>query len=253
MHKDILIGDIPAYHVYPDSSKGRAGGSGKNPGLVVIHEIWGLVPHIKDVADRFAAQGYSVLAPNLFNTLALEGKADQSLLARMQEPSTRDEAQKTMREVFAPVRAPEFGAVAVSMLKECVEYLASDKGVDAEHIGVTGFCFGGTYSFALAAADHRIKAAVPFYGQPLAPEKIKDLQCPVLAFYGAHDTALADSLPALKAAMQKEGKDFTAVMYPDTGHAFFNGTNARMYNAADAADAWAKTLEFLTKNLGGGA
>ncbi|MDO8518119.1 MAG: dienelactone hydrolase family protein [bacterium] len=249
MHKDILIGTTPAYHTYPDPSEGPAGGGGKHPGLVVIHEIWGLVPHIKDVADRFAAQGYSVVAPNLFHTLALEGRADQSLLAQMQQQETRDEAQKTMREVFAPVRSPEFGAQALAMLVQCVDYLAQDSGVDAEHIGVTGFCFGGTYSFALAAADPRIKAAVPFYGQPLQEEKIKNLHCPILAFYGAHDTALADSLPALKDAMQKEGKGFTAVMYPDTGHAFFNDTNERMYNAQDAADAWNKTLAFFAKNL----
>lgn len=248
MHKDIFIGDIPAYHTFPDLSV-QAGDGEKHPGLIVIHEIWGLVPHIKDIADRFAAQGYSTVAPNLFHTLALEGRADQSLLAQMQEPETRDEAQKKMREVFAPVRSPEFGAQAVAMLKQCVDYLAQESRVDAEHIGVTGFCFGGTYTFALAAADARIKAAVPFYGQPLAPGQVKNLQCPILAFYGTHDTALADSLPALKEAMQKEGKDFTAVMYPDTGHAFFNDTNERMYNAADAHDSWDKTLAFLAKHL----
>jgi len=242
MHKDVIVGTTPAYHTYPDTGE-------RNPGLIVIHEIWGLVPHIKNIADRFAAQGYSVLAPNLFYEFSFEGKVDQSVLAQMQQPETRDEAQKKMREIFAPVRTPEFGAQVVAMLKECVDYLTQDGGVDAEHIGVIGFCFGGTYSFALAAADPRIKAAVPFYGQPLAEEKIKNLQCPVLAFYGAHDTALADSLPAFKDAMQNEGKDFTAVMYPDTGHAFFNDTNERMYNAADAQDAWAKTLAFFAKNL----
>lgn len=242
MHKDITIGSTPAYHSYPHDGK-------IHPGLIVIHEIWGLVPHIKNVADRCAAAGYSVLAPDLFHGESFQGKADQSLLIEMQDPETRDEAQKKMRELLAPMQAPEFGMKMLAQLKHCVDYLAADAHVSGK-IGVLGFCFGGTYSLALAAEDSRILAAVPFYGQPLAAEKIKNLQASVLAFFGEKDTRLMESLPAQKEAMQKDGKDFTAVVYPNTGHAFFNDTNTKMYDAAAAKDAWEKTLAFLSKNLG---
>src|ERR1700683_5178138 len=94
-HKDIQIENMPAYHSYPEDGR-------KHPGLIVIHEIWGLNAHIKDVADRFAREGYSVVAPNLFHGMSFEGKIDQSLLDEMHDPSTRDEAQKKMRAILAP-------------------------------------------------------------------------------------------------------------------------------------------------------
>jgi carboxymethylenebutenolidase len=240
-NKDITIGSVPAYHVYPDDNA-------QHPGLIVIHEIWGLDEHIKDVANRFAEKGYSVIAPNLFHGMSFEGKISPTLFDEMRNPETRDEAQKKMRALFAPIQAPEFADKTVAQLKECVEYLLSDEHVDGK-IGVLGFCFGGTYALALTAADPRIKASVPFYGQPLSSEKINNLQCPVLAFFGEEDAALMDSLPRLKEGMKQAGKDFTAIVYPKTGHAFFNDTNARMYNPEAAKDAWNKTLDFLLKNL----
>lgn len=239
--KDVTIGGMPAYHVYPDDGQ-------KHPGLVVIHEIWGLNEHIKDVANRFAEKGYSVLAPNLFHGLSFEGKIDHSLLDEMRNPETRDEAQKKMRALLAPIQAPDYADEALSQLKECVDYLLADKHVSGK-IGVLGFCFGGTYALALAADDTRISASVPFYGQPLPAEKIKTLACPVLAFFGEEDAGLMSSLPAFKEGMQKAGKSFEAVVYPHTGHAFFNDTNVRMYNAEAAQDAWNKTLDFLANNL----
>lgn len=130
-----------------------------------------------------------------------------------------------------------------------MKYLTEDSAVTASEIGVLGFCFGGTYSFALPALDQRIGAAVPFYGHPLAEEKIADLDCPVLAFYGEEDKNLMGSLPAFKESMTKHNKNFTAVVYPNTGHAFFNDTNERMYNSEAASDAWQKTLAFLKEHL----
>ena len=107
-----------------------------------------------------------------------------------------------------------------------------------------GFCFGGTYSFALAASDDRVRAAVPFYGTAPAPDRIAEIACPVLAIYGAHDPALIDALPGVRATMAAAGVDFTDHVYPDAAHAFFNDTGSR-YRADDAADAWTRTLAFL--------
>ena len=242
MHKDIVIEGVPAYHSYPD-------GVGKHPGLIIIHEIWGLSDHIKDVADRFAREGYSVIAPNLFHGMSFEGKVDNSLLNQMHDPATRDEAQKKMREIMAPMQAPEFAGEMLAKLEQCVKFLMEDAHVTTEVIGVAGFCFGGTYSLALAALDQRIRGAVSFYGQPLPEEKIPDLDCPVLAFYGDQDERLMGSLPVFKESMAKHNKNFTSVVYPNTGHAFFNDTNKRMYNSDAASDAWEKTLAFLSEHL----
>src|SRR5476649_256378 len=89
------------------------------PGLILIHEVWGLKDHIKDVADRFAAQGYAVLAPDLLSHTGITDKVDQSILKEVMNPATRDEAQKKLREATAPMHAPEFGESTVQRLEGC--------------------------------------------------------------------------------------------------------------------------------------
>lgn len=249
MNKNIKLGEMPAYHSYPDASTKAKGKAGKHPGLVIIHEIWGLDAHIKDVADRFAAQGYSVLAPNLFHNLPFDGKISNTLLDEMQDPATRDEAQKKIREVMAPISAPEYAQAALAELKSCVDYLAADEHTNGK-IAVLGFCFGGTYAFHLAAQDPRIVAAIPFYGQPPMPEEISKISVPILAFYGEEDENLMKSLPKLREDMKAQSRDFTAVVYPKAGHAFFNDTNKNRHRPEAAKDSWDKSIAFLKKNLG---
>lgn len=218
--------------------------------LIVIEEIWGLTDHIKDVADRFAAQGYLVLSPDLIGHAGIDahlGAELQSLMFSSDEKE-RSEAQPRMRDAMAPVHAPEFAAWAVPALVASVDYLAAEPGVDGR-IGVVGYCFGGSYAFALAAADERIRAAAPYYGQPPATADLSRIKVPVLAFYGANDTRLMDGLPTVTDGMAQAGVDFTAKVYDDTGHAFFNDTNPHTYNAEDAADAWTRTLAFFEANL----
>jgi len=116
------------------------------------------------------------------------------------------------------------------------------------NVGVLGFCFGGTYAFALAASDKRVKATVPFYGHAPEPlDKVDKISCPILAFYGEQDTNLVDPLPELKDAMKKYDKNFDAVVYPNCGHAFFNDTNPGRYNKEAAQDSWKNLLHFLHK------
>jgi carboxymethylenebutenolidase len=233
---------FPTFLMTPDDKK-------KYPGLIVIEEIWGLNDHIKDVAKRFAKEGYIVLSPELLSETGITEKADQSLLEQVKNPATRDEAQKKLRVLFAPLQSPEFAESAIAKLKVCVDYLFAHKQVNS-NVGVLGFCFGGTYAYALAAVDSRIKAAVPFYGHAPEPhEEIKGIQCPVLAFYGEQDEGLMSTLPEVKKAMKKYGKDFEAVVYSNTGHAFFNDTNPNRYNKKATEDAWKKSLKFLSGNL----
>lgn len=219
--------------------------------LVVIHEVWGLVEHITGIADRFAAEGYLVLAPDLMSSIGIEAQIGLELHAIMRSPDekVRSEGQPRLRAAFAAFRAPEFAEWALAALGTSVDYLAEQPGIDGR-IAVTGFCFGGSYSFALAAADSRIRAAVPFYGAPPETATVSKITCPVLAFYGETDTNLIDSLPEVTAAMQAGGIDFTPKVYENAGHAFFNDTNAFMYRADAAADSWQRTLAFLDTALG---
>ncbi|CAN5442899.1 hypothetical protein BH10ACT6_BH10ACT6_10860 [soil metagenome] len=228
----------------------RADPQGEPKGaLVVIHEIWGLVPHIMDVADRYAAEGYLVMAPDLLSDVGVTPEIGLELMAMMNEPdeAIRTANQPRLREAFAANQAPEFAGTAVAKLKAVVDALEAEPGIEGR-IGVLGFCFGGSYSFALAEADDRVRAAVPFYGSA-QPSEVATIHCPVLAFYGDQDVRLVDALPALEAATRDAGVDFTAQVYADAGHAFFNDTNPNTFNPAAAGDAWGRSLEFLQANL----
>lgn len=217
--------------------------------LVVIHEIWGLVDHIKDVADRYAAEGYLVFAPDLLSDVGVTPEIGVELMAMMFDPDEerRTANQPRLREAFAANQSPEFAATAVGKLKAVVDALEAENGIDSR-IGVLGFCFGGSFSFALAEADPRVRAAVPFYGST-QPEEVASIHCPVLAFYGDQDTRLMDGLPALEAAMTDAAVDFTVQVYTDAGHAFFNDTNPLTFDPSAAGDAWGRSLEFLRAQL----
>lgn len=218
--------------------------------LIVIHEIWGLVDHITDVADRFAAEGYLVLAPDLLSSVGIEAHIGAELSAILANPDekVRSDGQPRIRAALAGIRAPEFATWALAALGASVDYLDEQPDIDGR-IAVTGFCFGGTYSFALAAADSRIRAAVPFYGAPPESTTVANIIGPVLAFYGETDERLITSLPEVTAAMEDAGVDFTAKVYENAGHAFFNDSNRFMYRADAASDSWARTLEFLENAL----
>ena len=238
----VTVNGVSAYRAEPEGTP--------RGGLIVIHEIWGLVPHITEVADRFAAEGYLVLAPDLLTDAGVTPEVGLELFAAMNEPdeAKRVAAQPMLREKFSASHSPEFAAGAVAKLVAVVDALESEPGVGGR-IGVTGFCFGGTYSFALAAADSRVKAAVPFYGSAPAASEIAQIACPVLALYGENDERLITALPEVEKAMADAGIDFTAQVYPDTGHAFFNDTNPSSYNPEVALDAWDRTRAFLVDHV----
>lgn len=247
MNNDIILQDkenkdFPAFYTYPDNPS-------KSGGIILIHEIWGLNPHIKDVAKRLKDQGYAVIAPDLFSDISFEQTLDQSLFIEMMNPKTRDEAQKKMRTLFAPINSPDYAKKAVSKLQGCFDFLKKDNHSNG-NIAVMGFCFGGTYSFALAAAQPGLKAALPFYGHPPEPlDRIKTISCPIFAFYGEKDPALINQLPELEQTMKKYHKQFEYKVYTGSMHAFFNDTNPITYNKEAALDAWTKVLSFLKDNL----
>ena len=219
--------------------------------IIVIEEIWGLVDHIKDVADRWAAEGYLAVAPDILSHGGITPEVGAQLSAALRDPdeAVRTAAQPRLREMMAPVREPAYGEWATAELVKLVDALVEEPGIEGR-IGVTGYCFGGTYSFALAAADDRVLAAVPYYGTAPGAERIARIGCPVLALYGVNDPPLIEKLPEVREAMTAAGIDFADVVYEDAGHAFFNDTNAIAYRPEAAADAWARTTAFIAEHVG---
>lgn len=239
--------DLTAYQADPP----RRGSDGSPRGaVIVIHEIWGLVDHIKDVADRLAAEGYLVVAPDILSDSGVTPSVGQELhdLAMNPDEATRTSAQPLLREKLSASREPEYGAWAVDQLRKVVDYLEAQPGVDGR-IAVTGFCFGGSYTFALAAAESRIRAAAPFYGAPPETADLAGIACPIHAFYGGTDERLMTSLPSVTRAMAAAGVDFRSTVYDGAAHAFFNDTNATTYDPDAASDAWSRLLAFLGERL----
>ena len=218
-------------------------------GLIVVHEIWGLVDHIRDVADRFAEEGWLVVAPDILSTVGVEPHLGAELFALLNSPDeeVRTAAQPRLRDALSGMRAPEYSAWSMGALRSVVDWLEAQRGV-GDRIAVTGFCFGGTSAFALAAEDDRIRAAIPFYGTAPSPERIARITAPVLALYGSEDRSLVDALPGVRAAMADADIDFTAIVYPGAEHAFFNDTGRR-FSPEHAAEAWVRVLAFLDEHV----
>ena len=199
--------------------------TGSGPGVIVIQEWWGLVPHIEDVADRFAAEGYVALAPDLYHG---------------QSTTEPDEAQKYMMEL----RMDE----AVQDMTGAVGYLRNHEAVDPSKIGCVGFCMGGGLTLYLASTG-QIEAAVPFYGVPsFAPDDWGQTACPILGHYAEHDGA-TDMLPDLQASLEAADVEAVFHVYPGTNHAFFNDDRPEIYDEPASKQAWARTLEFFSENL----
>jgi carboxymethylenebutenolidase len=204
--------------------------SGKGPGVIVLQEWWGLVDHIKDVAERFAAEGFVALAPDLY-----QGKK-----AELDEP---DEAGKLLMALDIE-RTSE-------VLARAAQWLVENEAVTSEQVGVVGFCMGGQLSmFAACLTDH-IGAAVNFYGiHPNVHPNFEELNAPLLGIFAEqdHSYATVETVKKMDEELTKLGKPHEFHTYP-ADHAFFNDTRPGVYNKAAAEDAWKKTLAFFRKNL----
>lgn len=210
----------------------RPNRSGQFPAVLIIHENQGLQEHFKDVARRFAKEGFVGLAIDMVSRLG-GTKADAALNAAAARADIAD---------------------VVADLKATVEYMKKQAFIKPTAIGVTGFCLGGGYALEIAFADPDIKAAVPYYGS-FRPDLVNDLpklQAPILALYAGNDTFTRQApADAFKAA----GKTLETKVYAGAGHAFFNDARpaaqpgALGYNAEAALAAWPETLNWLRKYL----
>ncbi len=197
--------------------------------LVVIQEWWGLVPHIEDVCDRFAAEGFVALAPDLY---------------RGEKTTEPDEAGKLMMALNIEQAAKDMSGA--------VDEVALRAG--GSRVGVTGFCMGG--GLALVLACHRpdlIKACVPWYGLIPWPEAQPDwsrLDAPVLGHYAEQDGFFGpDAVAELQGTLTDLGKEAELVVHPGVDHAFFNDTRPEVYDALTSAKAWSHTVGFLRDHL----
>lgn len=203
-------------------------GDGSFPGVIVIQEWWGLDDHIRDVAQRFAREGFVALAPDLYH-----GKVAT-------EPG---EAQKLMMSLDMNNASRE--------LVKATEYLASQPAVGGRGIGTIGFCMGGGLALTLACDSPHVRASAPFYGMNPNPiDKVEKLAGPVIAMYAEHDNFAGPSVrEQLEAALLKHTIAHEIRVYPGTQHAFFNDTRADVYDRASATDAWDRVLTLFRENL----
>ncbi len=217
-------------------------------GIIVIHEIWGLQEQTRKIADRFAADGYVAFAPDVLSQAGIDPAVGAELerLRYEADDEERVREQPRLREVFSAARAPENAAWAVGALSAVVDVLAGSPGVGSR-IAVTGFCYGGGLAFQLAAADPRVRAALPYYGRAPEREVLARIGAPVLAFYGQDDPPLMEDLPRLIADAEAERMTFDHVVYPGAQHAFFNDLNAHVYDRDAAEDSYRRSLEFLER------
>jgi carboxymethylenebutenolidase len=215
-------------------SNGRTGGGylvtsagGTGPGVVVIQEWWGLVPHIKDVAERLAAAGFMALAPDLYDGRVIG----------LQEP---DEAGKAMMALDMD-RATREMAGAFDFLQDRVQ---------PARVGAVGFCMGGTLAMMLATV-RPVAAVVDYYGGPLKGQlQVEKIRGSVLGHFAAHDDwASPVRARELLDRLHRLGIEAEFYTYPGTQHAFFNDDRPEVHDSQAAALSWERTLEFLHRHL----
>ncbi len=229
----VTDGEIPAYRAMP-----AAGGPFAT--IIVIHEIFGVHEHIRDLCRRLAKAGYFAAAPALY--------------ARQGDPSKLGDISDILKTIVAKVPDAEVAAD----LDATVAWAQAQKQADTARLGVTGFCWGGRQTWLYAVHNPRLKAAVAWYG-PLAGspdalrpesvlEAVKALKVPVLGLYGAADQGIpVRDVEALKAELAALPQPCDIVLYPDTPHGF-NADYRPSYRPAAAKDGWQRMLAWFRQH-----
>ena len=248
--------DMTTYVAAPKSE-------GRYPAIIIVHEAWGLNEQIKGVANRYAEQGFVSIAPHLFSReknlteqaiekammriwqIPPEKRNDPSAVQSLMESLPENE-REIMNFFFTGRENAE--KIMVQDLLCCLDYAKNLDTVDAEKLGITGFCLGGGLTYQLAT-EYPFNAAVPFYGaNPKPLEAVAKINGPIFGVYAGEDQRITSGVPALVESMIRHKKTFQMKIYQGTQHAFFNETRPS-YNKAAAQDAWTMTLAFFNKNL----
>lgn len=209
-------GPTTAFVARPDNDNGKA--------VIVIQEWWGLNDHIKDIAGRYASEGFTAIAPDLYR-----GKV----------ATDPDEASKMMHAL-----ATDDG---LDTIKNTVD--AASKALDIGHFGITGFCMGGTYALRAACELEGFSAAAPFYGDLPEEDVLKKLRTPTVFVSGTKDAWInPEKVAFLEECAEKYELPVHSARY-EADHAFFNDTRPEVYDKEAAEDAWALVIGFFNDKL----
>ena len=205
-----------AYVALPSQPGGKA--------VIVIQEWWGLNDHIKDVTDRYAAEGFIAIAPDLYRGRLATNPEDAG---RMMNDLKIEDGLDTIRNVIDAARE-KYGL---------------------SHFGITGFCMGGTYALRAACELEGLSAAAPFYGDIPPEDVLHKLTTPTIFISGTKDGWInPEKVASLEDAAEKYELPIHSVKY-EADHAFFNNTRPEVYDATAASDAWALVIGFFNDKL----
>lgn len=209
-------GESTAFVALPEDTNSKA--------VIIIHEWWGLNDHVKDIAGRYADEGFIGIAPDLYR-----GKVAGS----------PDEASKMMHDL-----AVEDG---LGTIKACID--SASEEFDVTHFGITGYCMGGTFALRAACSLEGLSAAVPFYGDIPEEELLSHLRIPTTFISGTRDGWInPEKVAAMEDVVARYELPLVSVKY-DADHAFFNNTRPEVYDETAARDAWALAIAFFKENL----
>jgi carboxymethylenebutenolidase len=206
---------------------------GRYPGLVLLHEAWGLTAQIKDVGARLACEGYGVIIPNLYGRLGgmvtANAEVADALMGKLNE------------------------SLVLQDINSCCEFLNTRDHIKQNIHGVVGFGMGGSYALRFACQRKRLRAAVIYYGRVMQPETaINDLFCPVLYHQAGQDQWVpSQDVDRLRRAAIEYKKRVEIRTYPDAPHAFCNEQRTDSYRADTTAKAWEATAAFLKTSFQG--
>ncbi len=206
----------------------------KAPVVIVIHEVFGLTEWIRSVTDRFAAEGFIAIVPDLLSGRGLNGGGSEDF-------PDRDAAIKATRDLT--------GETVTARLNATRDFAAALPAA-ARKFGTAGFCWGGGQSFRYATERPDLGAAVVFYGVSPADSTLSTVRAPVLGLYGSDDARINVTVPPAEAAMKKLGREYTALTFEGAGHGFLRNQDGRDgANLEAARAAWPATVAFLKKHL----
>lgn len=209
-------GDTTAYVAMPDTPNGKA--------VVIVHEWWGLNDHVKDIAGRYASEGFIGIAPDLYR-----GKI----------ATNPDEASKMMHAL-----ATEDGLLTIAKASD-----AAREAYGVSHLGITGYCMGGTFALRAACQLEGFSAAAAFYGDIPEDEILQKLSTPTIFISGTRDAWInPEKVAQLEDATSRFELPVQSVKY-DADHAFFNDTRPEVYDERAANDAWALVIGFFNDRL----
>ena len=201
---------------------------GTGPGVIVLQEWWGLVDHIKDVADRFSREGFVALAPDLYHGATT---------------TVPDEAAK----MFMALNIHQFE----KDLQGAIQCLLSLGAVTGTKVATVGFCMGGQLSLLAACSNSSVGACVDYYGiHPNVHPDLNSLKAPVLGFFGERDSSVKpETVHKLENELRRLGKQVEFHVFPGANHAFFNDTRPEVFHSGYASESWERMIRFLKDHV----